>query len=134
MSHSFNSLGGFAAFLTGMIVEVEHVEREAKDALGTYDYGWPQLAPSTQEQREKQGYTPNDPGLRRGDMQASIGHTVEGDTAHVGSDDDNLVYFELGTSKQPPRSDLAKAAMTREKEVCELLGKRTVPLLTGSKV
>lgn len=146
MSHSFNSLAGFASFLTGMVAEVEHakhqaleeaaeiVETEAKRALGTYDYGWPQLAQSTQDQRAHQGYTPNDPGLRSGAMQASIEHTVGHDEAHVGSNDDHLVYFELGTRRQPPRSDLAGAAMQKEKEVRELLGRKTMPVLTGSKI
>jgi hypothetical protein len=146
MSHTFGSLAEFATFLTEAVVKVEHakhealeeaaviVETEAKAALGTYDYGWPQLAQSTQEQRSAQGFTPNDPGLRSGEMRDSLGHKVEGDTAHIGSDDDHLVYFELGTSKQPPRSDLAKAAMSKEKEVCQLLGRGTMPLLTGSKV
>lgn len=149
MSHTF-SLAGFAAHVGGMIVEVEVakrealeeaakiIEEEAKRVLGTYDYNWPQLAQSTQDQRTHLGYTPNDPGLRSGAMRDSIEHTVfQGiyrDDAEIGSNDDNLVYFELGTSKQPPRSVLAGAAHEKEAEVRALLGHKVVPVLTGSKI
>ena len=72
------SFADFARDLGAAVVIYEHhkekildhigkmVEEEAKDVIGTYRYGWPQLAESTQKWRESQGYTPNDPLLWSG--------------------------------------------------------------------
>ena len=102
------SLVEFAALLTElaeMDVAEHHaleeasviVETEAKRVLGTYEYEWPELADATKEDRIRQGYTENDPGLRSGEMRESIEHTVvSGHEAYVGSNDDNLVYFDIG--------------------------------------
>jgi len=50
--------------------------------FGTYQEGWPQLADSTQEQRVKQGFSPNDPLFRSGALQGAV-HAVPGkDGAH----------------------------------------------------
>lgn len=108
------------------------VETEAKRVLGTYDYGWPQLAQSTQDQRVHQGYTPNDPGFRSGAMQQSIEHTTAKDETHIGTDDQHMVFFELGTKKQPPRPTLAVAALKKEAEVVDLIGRSTVAHLSGT--
>lgn len=107
------------------------VETEAKRVIGTYDYGWPELAESTQEQRVAQGYSANEPGLRTGEMRDSIEHTTQGDEAHVGSNDEHLVFFDLGTSKQPPRPVLAAAAMHKEHEIVDLIGRTMVAHLSG---
>jgi hypothetical protein len=134
MSRNFSSLAEFGTFLAGMVVKVEHaehvaleeaaqiVEDEAKRVLGTYDYGWPQLAQSTQDQRVAQGFPANEPGLRNGAMRESIGHTVGAGKAQIGSNDDNLVWFEIGTAKQPPRSVLGEAAIHKEKEIVHRIG------------
>jgi hypothetical protein len=134
MTKNFGSLAAFGTFLAGMAVKIEHaehsalegaakiVETEAKRVIGSYDYGWPQLAQATQDDRVAQGYSANQPGLRRGDMRDSIGHTVAGHEAQIGSNDDKLVWFEIGTSKQPPRPVLAGAAIQKEKEIVELIG------------
>jgi DNA-directed RNA polymerase subunit H (RpoH/RPB5) len=134
MSKNFGSLAEFGTFLAGMVVKVDHaehealkeaaviVENEAKRVIGTYDYGWPQLAQSTQDDRVAQGFSANEPGLRSEAMRDSIEHTVVGHEAQIGSNDDHLVYFELGTSKQPPRSDLAGAAIAKEKEIVAAIG------------
>lgn len=136
MTKTFGSLAEFGAFLGGMVAAVEHaehealegaakiVEEEAKRVIGTYDYGWPQLAQSTQDDRVSQGYAANQPGLRRGDMRDSIQHRVEGHESYIGSNDDHLVWFETGTSKQPPRSVLASAALHKEHEIVELIGSK----------
>lgn len=99
------------------------IETEARRVLGTYDYGWAQLAESTQDQRESLGYTPNDPGLRSGEMKDSVAHNIEGDTAHIGSDDDKAVWFEIGTDKQPARSFLMGAAYHEMDHVADQIGK-----------
>jgi hypothetical protein len=146
----FSSLAAFAGFLTGMVAEYDHtqneqmeratkiVQKEAKRVIGTYEYGWPQLASATQANRSQAGYSPNEPGLMTGEMQESIETHVAprkiiGSTeGEIGSNDDNMVYFELGTYKQPPRSVLMEAAVHKEKEVVEILGEGAVkPLLSG---
>lgn len=102
------SLLGFASFIAGTVAEIDHakregldkaaeiIEKEAKRVIGTYDYGWPQLAPSTQAERERAGYPANEPGLRTGAMRDSIEHRViSANEAEIGSDDDDLLWFEL---------------------------------------
>lgn len=93
------------------------VKEEAKGVIGTYEYGWPQLAPSTQEQRARLGFAANEPLLRTGDLRDSISHYVEGDTGYVGSPSKIALAQELGTSKIPPRSFLGGAARAKEAEI-----------------
>jgi hypothetical protein len=120
------------------------VEAEAVHEIGTYQdeaqpfVPWAELADSTKDQRVALGYTENDPGLRSGEMRASIEHTVTrgpGEKeAHVGSDDDKMVWFELGTEKQPPRSVLGGAMVRKTDEVLEVLGEGFVSALIGEGV
>jgi hypothetical protein len=137
------SLTGFAALLAERSVHLltaneyalefaaVKVEAEAKRVLGTYDYGWPELAESTQRQRVAQGYPANEPGLRSGEMRDSIDHVVAESEAHIGSDDQNLVYFDLGTVKQPPRPVLEAAAMHKEAEIVNHIGRTMVAHLSS---
>lgn len=145
MSKEF-SLTEFATFLGGLTFEMDEanrialeraarlVETEAKHVLGTYEYGWPQLAPSTQAQRVQQGYPANEPGLRSGDMRDSITHVADHKEAQVGSNDQHLVWFELGTVKQPPRPVLQGALVHKTDEVLEIIGRQVVGALAGESV
>ena len=116
------------------------VEKRAKENIGEYQeqtgpfIAWPELADSTKEDRLKQGYTENDPGLRSGEMRDSIEHVVHVPEAEVGSDDDKLVWFELGTSKQPPRSVLGMAAIEEMPKILELIGESATLALEGKGV
>lgn len=97
------------------------VEKEAKRVIGAYDYGWPQLKDTTQAERSRLGYPPNEPLLRTGELRDSITHEIEhGDTSYVGSPLKIARYQELGTQHMPPRSFLMGAAMAKEKEIHEL--------------
>lgn len=135
------SLPGFAAFLAAVARATdEHlalheaamiVETEAKRVIGTYDYDWPVLAERTQQDRAAQGFAPNEPGLRTGEMRDSIEHTVLPGEAQVGSDNDKLVWFDQGTSRQPPRSVLMGAAVHTEEKVVERIGRTMTARLTG---
>lgn len=136
------SLIGFATLLTELASAkyAEHhalelasqiVEKEAKHVLGTYDYGWPQLAETTKEDRVRKGFTENDPGLRSGEMRESIEHTVFATEAFIGSNDDHLVYFDIGTSKQPPRPVLLAAAIKKEDQVLDAIGRTMVAHLSS---
>ena len=129
------TLPGFSRFLAEMAIAMplaDHlaldraariVQTEAKRVIGTYDYKWPHLAPSTQADRTAHGYPADEPGLRRGDMRDSIDRQVAEHQAQIGSNDDHLVWFELGTSRQPPRSVLAQAAARKSREVSEEIGR-----------
>lgn len=98
---------------------VEAAAEMARTAIGTYAYGWPQLAASTQADRVRQGYAANEPLLRRGDLRGSIGHmaalSAEGAEGLVYSTDVVAVYQELGTSRGiPPRSFLLQSLLRSE--------------------
>lgn len=103
---------------------IEHacviVEEEAKRVIGTYDYGWPQLAASTQADRSSHGYPANEPLLRDGSMRDSISHYTDGGDGYVGSPSKIALYQELGTDKIPPRSFLAGATRAKEAEIADL--------------
>lgn len=121
-----------AALLPGEVKKsleksAELVETTAKEEIGTYQSGagpfgsWPELADATKEERSKKGFSPDDPGLRTGAMRDSIQHKLTSDTeAAVGSDADELLWFEVGTKHQPPRSVLGIAAVNKEEEICKL--------------
>lgn len=140
-------IGHLAAFHVRQNAAMHHamdraaamVEREAKRELGTYQAGggpfvaWAELAEATKADRVAQGFTENDPGVRTGEMRDSVGREVahDGTEAAVGSNDDKAVWFELGTSKQPPRSFLGLAAFRKERQIAELLGHGMVTALVG---
>ena len=108
------------------------VEKEAKRVIGTYDYGWPQLAQSTQEDRVRSGFSANEPLLRTGEMRDTVEHTVQGHSGFVGSNDDKAVWQELGTSRGiPPRSFLGGAAAHKGAEVAEKIGEVVVKKIVG---
>jgi hypothetical protein len=120
------------------------VQKEAKESLGEYQtetgqFGpWPELADSTKVNRLALGYTENNPGLREGEMRDSIEVTVKVDgftgTADIGSDDDKLVYFELGTEHQPPRSVLGGALFREKDRVLSVIGSSAFGTLIGDEV
>ena len=146
------SLVEFIAHITKAIAEenehehealekaAELVEREAKRELGNYQdsagpFGaWPELADRTQDDRVHKGFTANDPGLRTGEMRESIGHEVGDKEAVIGSNDDHMVYFELGTENQPPRSVLGTALVRKAPDVARILGEGVVSALVGKGV
>ncbi|NHN93636.1 hypothetical protein [Acetobacter sicerae] len=148
MSQEF-TIAGFAALLGEMTLKADEathhaltkaakiVQAEAKSEIGHYQGeiggfpAWAELADSTKEDRLRRGFTENDPGLRSGEMRDSIETTVHDHEATIGSDDDKLVYFELGTVKQPPRTVLAGALIRKEDDVVKEIGSTFVGRLTG---
>src|SRR6201999_1811648 len=87
-------------------------------------YEWPSLAVATIERKA----TGDSPGLETGAMRRSVKFTVSGErlnwTGYVGTDDPHALWFELGTSRQPPRSFLGGAAMRMEPQVKLILGRQ----------
>lgn len=105
------------------------IERRAKEVIGHYQHNtgpfheWVDLKQSTVDEKERLGFAPPDnPLLRTGKMRASIEHTVKGDEAHIGSNDDVAVFQELGTHTIPPRSFLGVAAFQTAPEVARVVG------------
>lgn len=152
MTESFGSFAELAIRLGEIALTKHHmehaalekaaraVEKRAKEKIGEYQeqigpfIAWPELAESTKEERLKLGYTENDPGLRSGEMRDSIEHQVHAPEAHVGSNDDKLVWFELGTSKQPPRSVIGGAAVEKSDEIMKIVGETATAWLVGKGV
>jgi hypothetical protein len=126
----------FAAFETNLHLAGEAllfdwaatVQKRAKELIGSYkNPAWPQLAESTQADRERQGFPADEPLLRTGELRDSIGAFVEmhgaGGRAVVGSNDPVAEWQELGTSRIPPRSFLLAAALDSEKEIARMARK-----------
>jgi HK97 gp10 family phage protein len=138
----FDNLADLAAELGAVAVESEEAERrgleaaakiiekEAKASLGTDRNGWPELADSTQIERARAGYSPNDPLLRSKTLQGAITHDVEsakralvgvpGDTGEVEPEGalvaDVAADMEWGTMRAPPRPFMGPAAMRKGEE------------------
>lgn len=135
------SLLGFAALMTekiGELVAGDHeileqsaqvVETEAKRVIGTFDYGWSPLAPSTLARKAA-----NTPLLETGEMRDSIQHNADLREAHIGSNSDKAVWQELGTIHIPPRSFLKGALVHKADEIVEIAGTRVRAVLSGDHV
>ncbi len=80
------------------------IKDEVKRKFGVYQTGWKQLAESTQRQRERLGFEPNNPLYRTGGLMDSVDYKVLGPKmAVVGSTSEIMVWQELGTKHIPPR-------------------------------
>jgi hypothetical protein len=96
---------------------VAAAEEKAKEAIGTYVFGWPQLAESTLARKSA-----DTPLLETGAMRDSISHRAElspeGAEGVVYSDDKTALYQELGTSRGiPPRSFLYQSLLRCDPEI-----------------
>jgi HK97 gp10 family phage protein len=125
---------------------VENAERAAKmvadkarSVIGSYEFGWPQLAPATIADRIAKGFSPNDPLLRTGELRDSIEYVVEVEdggekvTAEVGSNDPVAEFQELGTSTIPPRSFLWESLMRCLPEIEEMAGDQAVEVFRSGR-
>lgn len=150
---TFKSLTDFSLFAAVAlpvitVVELERglktcavaIEASAKAEIGSYQgavgpfSAWPSLAESTQTERERLGFTPDDPLLRRGDLRESIEHEVSGMTAVIGSKDDVAAYQEFGTDKIPPRPFMGPAVIHNEKVIVNVLGGAVARGISGGHV
>jgi hypothetical protein len=98
------------------------VANAAKEALGTYEFGWIPLKPETIAHKMRG----DSPLLETGELRDS-----EGNIGHVGSNADRAVWMELGTSKIPPRSFLAAAAMQQEHLIHKMAERAVIAIVLG---
>lgn len=140
----FAALLGEAAAKAEFLLEepthlvMEEVAKEAKRVIGTYEYGWRQLADRTKENRENAGFTPNDPLERTGSMAASIKTRAEltpgGAEGLVFSDQKEALWAEMGTMGpqrgQPPRSFLFKSLWLASPAIAKTFGAFAERILT----
>jgi phage gpG-like protein len=145
----FENLAAFAAHLAaleaGIATQLEkgldhaaaHVQKTARDEIGHYQNAagpfpkWAELTDGTKEDRVRKGFTENDPGLRSGAMRESIERQRQGLEAAVGSNDDHLVFFEMGTKTAPPRPVLGLAAHYEREAVGEIITGAVIRALSG---
>jgi hypothetical protein len=131
--------GAFAAHL-GLMIAAEKaahhkaleasaliMEEKAKGFIGNYEAGWPHLAASTIEHKAN-GDTPL---LESGQLRDSIEHTVSGDHAYVGSNDQKSIWQFQGTSRIPARDPLAPASMQSASEVTNKVGEIIYSAITS---
>lgn len=105
------------------------VEKDAKARLGEYQQtvgpfpSWDSLADSTKADRVRQGYPEDQPGVRSGEMRDSITHEASAHDVVIGSPEEKMLWFELGTEKQPPRPALGPAVFSNKDEIASTIGK-----------
>jgi phage gpG-like protein len=104
----------------------EMVCEEAKRVIGTYDYGWTPLAPSTLAHKMM-----NTPLLESGAMRASIEWNSEGNQGYVGSNSDIAVFQEFGTVKIPPRPFMAGAAVAMGDKIHRMAARAVMAVMLG---
>jgi hypothetical protein len=148
----FRDVGAFLSYLRNATYRNEEagaagieraarlVKAEAVREIGRYqdeDLGpflpWAELADGTKDERVREGFSENEPGLRfpPADMPNSIGYVVGTREGVVGSDSQHLEWFELGTVKQRPRSVLGLAAFRTAKDAVDAMASAPVASLAG---
>lgn len=111
-----------AALAAGVRGAAKVVLRRTREKFGEYQnqrgpfQTWPELTEATQAEREREGFTPNDPLVRTGELRDSYYTEAEGMTAGVGSDLEKAVGQELGIPDKnvPARSTLGMAVVDSE--------------------
>ena len=144
------TVGEFAVALRGVSSAVRKAEQhgleegaklikqEAKDLIGTEYAAWLALTDSTVARKAARGQTgrvsATDPLLATGELRATIGHQVDGNTAVIGTPDQVGVYQEFGTERIPPRPFLAPAAFRKGEAAAKGIGEAVQRALAGVTV
>jgi hypothetical protein len=154
-TRNFDSLESFANALGQNVLRAriaeplldaigETVSQRAAAKLGTYQGSsgpfdrWKQLTDRTQKLRVAEGYTPNDPLLRSGEMRdelEELGYETQVALLRViiGSPFDKALANEIGTQHIPPRSFLGAALHESLDEIRAYVGAATVAGLTDAR-
>jgi hypothetical protein len=91
-----------ASVLAAADVSVHVLHRKIEKVFGD-NTKLQDLAPATQTERLRLGYSENDPLVRKGDLRDSYKEAREGLTVGVGSSDPVAGYQEFGTATIPAR-------------------------------
>jgi hypothetical protein len=155
----FNSLGALAQYLmkqtarnyvsklSGALSQIgQSVQQEAKSEIGTYQSGvgpYPPTAPlaeATIERKAKEGYgmhgDPDTPLYATGAFQEDINYKVDEAnlSVDIGTNQDYIVYTELGTGKMPPRPIFGTSALRAVPKTLPLIGAYATAGITGEDV
>jgi len=147
---TFNSFASFATHLQVLAIETklvkhavleaaaEEVQDTAKGMIGFYhdDPHWEALSPEYEAAKVRAGFEPDAPLLRTGEMRESIRYVVatDGSMAVVGSDDQKMVWHELGTDKMPPRPVMGPAGIHGAPRVAHIASSMVTSWLSGHGV
>jgi phage gpG-like protein len=135
------TLLGFVGLLGTLRLEMDHanhaaldragqiVRDEAQRVIGTYDYNWTPLAPSTLARKAA-----DTPLLETAEMRASIEYRADHTTAEIGSELDKAVWHELGTVRIPPRPFLRGAMEHEAHHVVDTIGRVITAHLAGQPI
>jgi hypothetical protein len=105
-----------------------HIQETYGDASKLQD-----LAESTQAERVRLGYTPNDPLVRTGELlRDSIKIEYDSLGFRVGSEEPVAEYQEFGTARIPPRPAIAIGSAAALPEV-EAIAGATMKAMTGNR-
>lgn len=117
------------------------IESIAREELGSYQpavagfgYGfpaWEDLAQSTIDDKERNGWPTPSPLLRVGELRESIHAEATGLSLIVGSNDPIVKFQEFGTSRIPPRPFIGPALIEGIPLVGALIAKAMKRLLSG---
>jgi phage gpG-like protein len=145
---TFANVASFARFLEEQAAIAETVVVEAAEAAShiLYDHvrrtfgdatKLAELAEATQDERVAQGYSPNEPLLRDGELlRDSVERIHEGLVAGVGSNEPIMAYHEFGYVSRggtpvPPRPVFEIALYQSEPEVIALMESAVETILGG---
>ncbi len=93
------------------------IAEECKRQFGQQHAEWAPLSDATMKDRERQGFEPNNPLYRTGNLMESVEVVTDGNEGIVGSKDPIMAYQELGTSSTgwgkgiPPRPVFSLVAL-----------------------
>lgn len=120
-----------------------YLQNMMKDKIGHLQQGagefetWEPLAESTIADKKRLGYVYNDeynPLLRTGELRDSIKYTASKNNLVLGSDDQNMVYQEMGTKNIPPRSVMGLTMFKEKKHIVGVLAKFIVLWISAKPI
>lgn len=117
--------------------------KDARSTVGHYQEevgpfpAWAPLTDSTIDDRIRQGFTPDEPGLRTGDMRDSYGAQVSRNKLTLGNTSEKALWFELGRMEQanyqPPRPVIGPVLFSNEAKITKRIARRIAAHLAGSR-